>query len=78
MVNTVMSAAATTVWIAPVPESCEMCKKPITNIFVDGRIKFGPWAIMCQICHRKHGCGLGVGRGQKYGLQQDRSWKKIA
>jgi hypothetical protein len=26
----------------------------------------GPWALMCEKCHGEIGCGLGLGKGQKY------------
>lgn len=56
-------------WISPVPRTCDLCKAPITNTFIDGKTSFGPWAIMCEPCHNLNGKGLGQGKGQKY-LQQ--------
>lgn len=31
----------------------------------DGRTTSGPWAYMCEADFKKHGVGLGVGRGQR-------------
>jgi len=31
----------------------------------DGRTKLGPWAYMCQECFKRHGIGLGLGKGQR-------------
>jgi hypothetical protein len=36
----------------------------------DGKTKMGPWAFMCQDCFRRHGSGLGLGRGQKLVLSK--------
>lgn len=49
------------------PEVCDICKAPILDTgFVDGRTRFGPWALMCHNCHEVHGVGLGTGKGQDY------------
>lgn len=55
-------------WMGSKPETCELCKKPLKQSFVDGRTLFGYWALMCNLCHRNVGCGLGVGNGQRYDL----------
>lgn len=34
--------------------------------FVDGKTKFGPWALMCPKHFKQYGVGLGTGKGQKY------------
>jgi hypothetical protein len=54
------------VWMSDPPDKCQMCEKPIGDIFIDGRTSLGPWANMCQSCHRRKGVGLGTGKGQKY------------
>lgn len=53
-------------WYGEPPTHCDICDAPITTTFVDGRIPVVGWAIMCLACHRSHGCGFGVGRGQEY------------
>ena len=55
-------------WIGLIPKYCDICKKPLKIFFVDGRTKMGPWAIMCSSCHREHGVGIGIGKGQKYSI----------
>lgn len=53
-------------WLSPVG-SCNICKQEITSeTFVDGKTVFGPWALMCESCHKKAGIGLGTGLGQRY------------
>ncbi len=58
-------------WTGDVLPECQICNEPITHVFVDGRTKFGPWAIMCDACHRHYGKGLGIGNGQRYVKQTD-------
>lgn len=53
-------------WLGKVPERCDICGKPLKENWVDGQTIFGPWANMCLSCHSIYGCGLGLGRGQKY------------
>lgn len=59
---------------------CDICETTIKDgICIDGRTKMGPWADMCQGCHKTHGIGLGLGKGQKYQRSEDgKVWKKIA
>lgn len=53
-------------WMGSKPVSCDLCKQPLTNTFVDGRTKLGPWGMLCKPCHNTHGVGLGTGKGQAY------------
>ena len=46
--------------------NCDLCHQKINNAFVDGKTIYGPWGIMCIPCHIEKGCGLGIGKGQKY------------
>ena len=59
-------------------ENCDLCDQPITDNFVDGRTRMGPWACMCMQCHRKNGVGLGLGKGQLFVIQPDGTYKKVA
>ena len=54
-------------WMSHV-SNCDICDTPLSNekYFVDGATVFGPWALMCPICHDDKGKGLGPGKGQKY------------
>lgn len=36
---------------------------------VDGKTVYGPWAHMCDECHRLYGFGLGTGKGQRLILE---------
>ncbi len=53
-------------WMGSSPDNCQLCGKPLTTEFVDGKTSMGPWAMMCIECHNESGYGLGVGVGQKY------------
>jgi hypothetical protein len=56
-------------WYGTWPADCDLCDVDLEacNYFVDGRIKNSyTWAMMCPICHKFEGVGLGTGRGQKY------------
>lgn len=50
---------------------------PITTEFIDGRTKYGPWAIMTPNNHMVHGVGTGTGKGQRYRKQDDGRWLKV-
>lgn len=52
--------------------ACDICGAPIIDYHIDGKTQMGPWADMCPECHKTHGVGLGVGKGQKY-----KSGKKV-
>lgn len=72
--------AATTrvIWIGSQIKGCQTCGIPLKNIFIDGRTRGGSWAIMCEECHSIMGVGLGVGRGQKYQLDEETGeWVKV-
>lgn len=51
--------------------NCDICEENLNwcankQWFVDGKIKGGPWALMCPRCFEMYGVGLGLGKGQKY------------
>lgn len=56
-------------WMGSKPTHCDICRSKLKKVFIDGRTAFGPWAIMCEMCHRDQGNGLGLGKGQKYDLE---------
>ena len=60
------------------PTTCNICDAPITDRFVDGATRQGPWAIMCMPCVEQHGRGLGTGHGQAYSKTPDSQWIKVA
>lgn len=55
-------------WYGVMPKRCDLCKRPLTKFFADGRTRMGPWAIMCHHCFREYGVKLGTGKGQKYSI----------
>jgi hypothetical protein len=45
---------------------------------IDGKTKFGPWALMTPLSWDLHGVGrLGLGLGQRYQRQLDGRWLKV-
>lgn len=56
-------------WQSKEPFKCDICSQKPKGHFIDGKTKFGPWGIMCPNCHSLFGCGLGLGRGQKYDME---------
>lgn len=73
-------------WAGRPPRCCDICKTLFGGghhdkdheIFVDGRMRDGRWAIMCLTCHIKVGVGLGIGKGQMYLLQSDGRYQQMA
>ena len=65
-------------WIGTPPALCDLCRKQLTNCFFDVRTRQGPWGCLCFACFRKHGVGLGAGRGQEYRQRGDGRFVKIA
>lgn len=63
-------------WIGAI-ENCDLCHKPIKDVFIDGSTLYGPWATMCKHCFNVRGRGVGTGKGQMYELQPDGQWLKI-
>lgn len=60
-------------WASPLPTQCDLCGVTLANqkdeepTFIDGRIAGrSSWAIMCRLCHGRHGAGTGTGFGQVY------------
>lgn len=43
---------------------CDICNKDVTSKYIDGRTTSGQWGNMCLQCHKVHGVGLGIGKGQ--------------
>ena len=60
-------------WTGALPKDCDLCHKPLQEVFIDGVLKTGKtfpkWAIMCRSCHERFGSGLGRGKGQIYDLR---------
>lgn len=64
-------------WTGGGPTHCDLCKRRLTTHFTDGRLYNGTWAFTCDACALHHGVNLGIGRGQRYELQQDKRWMKV-
>ena len=63
------------VWLGST--KCDFCGCEITTSLVDGMTNNGQWAVMCPKCHKIHGVGLGVGKGQKYVKDSDGDFVKV-
>lgn len=49
------------------------------SVMYDAKTKMGPWANMTEQSFKQYGVGkLGTGFGQKYQLQENGRWLKIA
>lgn len=74
-----MKTAQPKYWLSPAPDKCDLCGTPITNVFIDGKTRQGPWGFLCPSCHLLD-CGghLGLGFGQRYEKQSDGKWLKVA
>lgn len=64
-------------WTGKPPAKCDVYGTPITDTFIDGATRMGPWANMHPDTHADVGLGLGTGRGQKYQRQLDGRWMKV-
>jgi hypothetical protein len=60
-----MMIAAITRWIG-MPSHCDVCGHAIGDFFYDAKLREGWWGLVCEQCFNRFGCGLGLGRGQKY------------
>ncbi len=58
-------------WYGSEPTACDICASPIKDTFIDGRTREGAWGILCPRCHKNHGVGLGLGKGQQYWKRYD-------
>jgi hypothetical protein len=67
-----------TYWLSDVAKTCELgCGRSLHEEFVDGRTKYGPWALMCIECWRATGFKLGLGSGQRYKRQPSGLYIKV-
>lgn len=48
------------------PLNCDICGDDFKGTMYDAKTTHGPWGNLCTDCFKKHGVGLGTGRGQKY------------
>lgn len=64
-------------WLSPVGATDDF-DNPIEDVIIDGKTKYGPWALMSPKSYEEHGIGrLGLGFGQKYKKQANGKWLKI-
>lgn len=59
-------------WCSPTPTNCDICDGSISDTFYDAATDYGPWGIMCPMCFKGHGRGLGLGKGQEYRRSDDK------
>jgi hypothetical protein len=71
-----MPMAALKMWLGERPKT-DNFGDAVVKEFIDGRTKYGPWAIMTVKSWRVHGVGkLGTGNGQKY-RKTGENWYKV-
>lgn len=64
-------------WLSPVPDLDDF-GNPIHDEFIDGATIHGPWALMTPTAHAAFGRGLGLGKGQRYKLDNaTKLWTKV-
>ena len=72
--------AVAKVWIGD--ETCSFCQQNFKELglefLIDGKTVYGLWATLCEPCYAMHGVGLGQGLGQKYQLQANGDYVKVA
>jgi len=64
-------------WRGPEPGWCDICDNLLDHVddkqwFVDGKLKgmTHRWTLMCPDCYELYGAGLGLGKGQKYSVNE--------
>ena len=63
----------TRTWYGDLITVCQLCKAPIQDTFIDGRVRKGGWVIMCPSCWIAQELELGIGNGQLY----IKTWEKV-
>jgi hypothetical protein len=58
-------------WAGRRVTTCDICRNPIADEFIDGATVRGMWMLMHPVCHGIFGQGLGKGRGQRFVKQQN-------
>lgn len=61
-------------WNGSLPDVCQISKRPFNGVMYDAHIPGAGWANINHDAFVRLGCSLGVGRGQKYELQDDGRW----
>lgn len=73
---------AKTYWLSPLAKEDDFgdtFDKSPGGIMYDAKTKMGPWANMTEKSFKEFGLGrLGLDLGQKYEMQKDGKWMKIA
>lgn len=68
-------------WLSPlgdVDDFGEPYDLNVGGVMYDAVTWQGPWANMAQTSFNRHGVQVGLGFGQKYELQADGKWLKVA
>ena len=61
----------------PQLKKCNLCGLH-SSFLVDGVVRGGSWALMCESCHTARGVGLGIGRGQSYQFVPGKGYIQLA
>lgn len=64
-------------WLGKPPSACQLCGDDLPEKFYDAKTIGGTWANTCQRCFETQTLRqLGLGRGQRYELNDDGHWEK--
>lgn len=64
-------------WIGKI-DKCQINGCNYNGVMFDACVGYRNWGNICQDCFDTYGCGLGIGKGQKYLLQPDGKWLLVA
>jgi hypothetical protein len=65
-------------WTGPLDKACQLTGKPFRGVMYDAKLPGYGWGNYCEAAFLKYGGQLGMGLGQKYQLQSDGKWLKVA
>jgi len=65
-------------WSSPLPDACQLTGKPFNGVMYDANLPGLGWGNFCFEAFDERGGKLGTGLGQKYRLQDDGRWLKVA
>lgn len=67
-----------TFWISEVPAGCQLSGKPFNGVMYDANLPGLGWGLWNADTFLDRGGKLGAGFGQKYRLQDNGAWLKVA
>jgi hypothetical protein len=65
-------------WIGEIPEGCQLTGRSFNGTIYDAKLPRFGWGVWNQETFEAEAGSLGTGLGQKYHLQDDGRWLKVA